>query len=390
MLFSLGLIIILGCICRNILKPLRIPPLIGMILIGIGIGPYGLNLLSDSVLNISQELRQIALIIILTRAGLSLSVDDLKEIGRPAILMSFVPATFEILAMVLIAPKLFNITSLEAAIAGSVLAAVSPAVIVPRMIEVIKSGYGRDKKIPQLILAGSSVDDIFVIVLFTSFIALEQGGKISAMNFVAIPISIITGIIFGYLIGKILGYLYAKLKLKDITELLILLALSFIIVDYGENFEPYFSPLISIMVMPMSFQYRCFEVKQKLAYHYENLWSGAEIFLFTLVGAAVNLSYLFSEGPMILIVIGSVLIFRMVGVLFSILGTNFNKKEKIFTMIAYTPKATVQAAIGSVPLQLGLSCGNFVLSLAVTAIIITAPIGAFLIDLFYRKLLTKN
>lgn len=392
MLTSLALIFLLGLLLGSIFKKLKLPSLLGMILTGIILSPHALNLLDESIISISPDLRQLALVIILTRAGLSLNLEDLKKVGRPAILMCFVPACFEILGIVLLAPRLLGVTVIEAAIMGAVVAAVSPAVIVPRMIRLIDEGYGVKHSIPQLILAGASVDDVFVIVLFTSFLSLETGGSVSVMNFVKIPISIIVGIVVGVLVGHILTLFFKKFHMRDSIKLLIILSISFLLIACEEALKPYvpMSGLISIMVLAITIYRSYEELAKRLSEKYNRLWVAAEVLLFVLVGATVDLNYVYKAGIFAVVLIVFALVFRMLGVLVCLIKTKLTKKEKVFCMIAYTPKATVQAAIGSVPLSMGLACGNEVLAVAVLAILITAPFGAILIDSLYKKLCEKS
>ena len=392
MLFSIAAIMLVGSGLGWVCKKIKLPGLLGMLLTGILFGPYVLNLFDDSILSISSDIRKIALIIILTRAGLSLDISGLKKIGRPAVMMCFVPASFELIGMILLAPRLLGISVLEAAVMGAVLAAVSPAVVVPRMVRLMEEGYGADKNIPQLILAGASVDDVYVIVLFTTFIGMIQGNGISVMRFVNIPISIVIGILIGLFTGRILAIFFEKVHLRDTVKIMVMLSISFILVSIEDvlNTPITFSALISIMFMGVSLQKYRKEVAIRLSSKYNKLWVPAEVFLFALVGATVNINYLGKVGIVAVIVIAGALIFRMLGVLICLIGTNFNKKERIFSMIAYTPKATVQAAIGGIPLSLGLACGDIVLTVAVLAIVITAPLGAFAIDSTYKKLLMQQ
>lgn len=391
MLISIALILLLGMITGWLCNKMKLPSLLGMILTGIILGPYVLNLIDSSILEISPDIRKIALIIILTRAGLNLDLEDLKRIGRPAILMCFLPATFEIIGMIILAPKLLSVSTLDAAIIGTVIAAVSPAVIVPKMIKLIDENYGTNKKIPQLILAGASVDDVFVIVLFTAFTALAQGKEISIISFLNIPISIILGIALGILIGYLLSKYFEKIHIRDTSKVIIILSLSFILVTIEDSLTTSitFSALITIMFMGISIKKFRNEVANRLSIKFNKLWVCAEILLFVLVGATVDINYLSKAGVISLILIISVLLFRMLGVFLCLLKTNLSMKERLFCIIAYTPKATVQAAIGGIPLALGLSCGNIVLTIAVLAILITAPLGAFMIDLTYKKLLSN-
>ncbi len=389
MLLSIALILLIGMFAGWLCSKLRLPGLLGMIITGIILGPYVLNLIDASILNISSELRKIALIIILTRAGLTLNINDLKKVGRPAIMMCFIPATFEVIGMVILAPMLLGVTVLEAAIMGAVVGAVSPAVIVPKMIKMIEEGYGVEKGIPQLILAGASVDDVYVIVLFSAFTSLASGTGVSVISFVNIPVSIILGIIVGLLVGLMLSYLFIKVHMRDTVKVIIFLSTAFILVSMENalNTPITFSALISVMFMGIALQKKKKEVAVRLSVKYNKMWVCAEIVLFVLVGATVDISYAASAGIAAVILIFGVLIFRMAGVLLCMVRTKLNFKERLFCMFAYMPKATVQAAIGGIPLSMGLSCGNIVLTVAVLAIIITAPLGAFIIDLTYKKLL---
>ncbi|PPS21342.1 cation:proton antiporter [Brachyspira murdochii] len=391
MLLSLALIFLCGMLLGKIFSSLKLPSLLGLIITGIILGPYCLNLLDSSILSISADLRELALIIILTRAGLNLNIEDLKKVGRPAILMCFLPASFEIIGMVLIAPRLFNITLFEAALMGSVVAAVSPAVLVPKMLKLIDERYGTNKSIPQLLMAGASVDDIFVIVLFASFTSLVKGGSVSVLNFMKIPTSIIFGLLIGVIIALILTKLFSRFHIRDSAKVVIILSISFILVTI-ENSKFFngiigFSGLLAVMSVGAFLKTKRPELSKRLSLKYSKLWVAAEIILFVLVGAAVNIKYALNTGFTGILLIFAVLIFRMLGVLISLIKTNLNKKEKIFSMIAYCPKATVQAAIGSIPLSLGFSSGEVILTIAVLAILITAPIGAFAIEFFYKRLL---
>ena len=391
MLLSISLILFLGMFMGWICQKIKLPSLLGMLITGIVLGPYVLNLLDDSILGISAELRKIALIIILTRAGLGLDLSGLKKIGRPAVLMCFVPASFELIGMILLAPKLMGLTVLEAAIMGAVLAAVSPAVVVPRMVKLMDEGYGVNEGIPQLILAGASVDDVYVIVLFSTFVGMMQGEGASILKFVNIPISIFLGIAIGLLIGVLLAYFFKKMHIRDTSKVLIILSISFLLVVMEDKLSTpiTFSALIAIMFIGIGLQKKRETVAKRLSVKYGKLWVAAEVFLFVLVGATVNIGYLGKVGVKALIVIIGALVFRMFGVFVCLLGTSLKRKERLFTMLAYTPKATVQAAIGGIPLALGFTCGDLVLTVAVLAIVLTAPLGAFAIDLSYKKLLNR-
>jgi len=392
MLTSLAFIFLLGMSLGAIFKKLRLPSLLGMLITGVILGPYALNWLDGSILSISADLRQVALIIILTRAGLALDIEDLVKVGRPAILMCFVPACFEIVGMVLLAPKLLGISILDAAIMGAVVAAVSPAVIVPKMLYLMENKYGTNKSIPQLIMAGASVDDVFVIVLFTVFTGLAQGEKVSAISFAQIPISIILGLIVGILLGIILALIFKKVHMRDSAKVIVLLDTSFLLVGFEHVLKGMvpFSALLSVMSMGVALQRKGPQVALRMSAKFSKLWVGAEVLLFVLVGATVDIRYAMSAGVAAILVIFGVLIFRMVGVFISMIKTKLSIKERLFCMIAYMPKATVQAAIGSIPLTMGLPSGKIVLTVAVLAIMITAPLGAFGVDMSYKKLLTKS
>lgn len=397
MLNSLALIFLAGLSLAAICKRIKLPRIIGMLMTGIILGPFVLNLLDPSILGISSDLRQMALVIILIKAGLSLNISDLKKVGRPAILMSFLPAVFEILAFVFLAPTILKVTRIEALIIGAVLGAVSPAVVVPRMVQLMEEKYGTNKSIPQMILAGASLDDVFVIVLFTTFIGMAQGESASVMDFINIPISIISGILIGAAAGFFLTWFFEtnyshKNLVRNSMKVIIVLGTSFLLLaveEWLENILPV-SGLLAIMSMAMVLAMRSVpEVTKRLQEKYGKLWIAAEVILFVLVGAAVDIRYTLEAGAGAVLMIFIGLICRSIGTWLCMLGTNLNKKEKLYCVIAYLPKATVQAAIGSVPLSLGLSCGNIVLSVAVLSILITAPLGAIGMDLSYKKLLTK-
>ena len=391
MLLSISLILIIGMSMGWICKKIKLPSLLGMLATGIVLGPYVLNLLDESILGISADLRKMALVIILTRAGLGLDLSGLKKIGRPALLMCFVPASFEIIGMILLAPKVMGLTLLEAAIMGAVLAAVSPAVVVPRMVKLMDEGYGVKEGIPQLILAGASVDDVYVIVLFSTFVGMMQGEGASMINFVNIPISIFLGIAIGAFIGSLLAYYFKKVHIRDTSKVLIILSISFLLVVMEEQLTTTitFSALIAIMFIGIGLQKKREAVAKRLSIKYGKLWVASEVFLFVLVGATVNIGYLGKVGLKAFVVILGAILFRMLGVFMCLLGTSMNRKERIFIMMAYTPKATVQAAIGGIPLALGFSCGDTILTVAVLAIVLTAPLGAFAIDLSYKKMLSR-
>nr|WP_317379223.1 cation:proton antiporter [uncultured Faecalimonas sp.] len=391
MLFSIAILLLLGMTLGALCKKLHLPALTGMLLTGILLGPYALNLIDSSILSISADLRKIALIIILIRAGLSLNLKDLKKVGRPAILMCFVPACFEMAGMMLLAPKLVGITLLDAAILGAVIAAVSPAVIVPNMVRLIEEGYGIKKGIPQLILAGASVDDVFVIVVFTAFTGLAEGNAVSVGSFFNIPVSIFLGITAGLGIGLLFSSFFYRIHIRDTAKVIIFLCISFLLVtleDVCADVIP-FASLIAVMAVGVALKQKNQTLAMRLSSKFNKLWAGAEILLFSLVGATVDLRYLKSAGGTAVVLLLLVLLFRMAGVFLCLAGTDLTKKERLFCMFAYTPKATVQAAIGGIPLSLGLSCGNLVLTVAVVAILLTAPLGAFCIENSYKKLLTR-
>lgn len=388
MLVSVSLILMVGMSMGWLCQKCRLPSLLGMLATGMVLGPYVLNLLDGSILGISPELRKMALIIILTRAGLGLDTSGLKKLGRPAVLMCFVPASFELMGVLLLAPKLMGLTVLEAAILGAVLAAVSPAVVVPRMVRLMDEGYGGKQGIPQLILAGASVDDVYVIVLFSTFVGMMQGESASLLSFVNIPVSILLGMA----VGSLLACFFAKVHIRDTAKVLIILSISFLLVAAEEALTTAitFSALIAIMFIGIGLQKKREVVAKRLSVKYGKLWVAAEVFLFVLVGATVNIGYLGKVGAKALLLIVGALAFRMLGVFVCLLGTSLSKKERLFAMMAYTPKATVQAAIGGIPLALGFACGDTVLTVAVLAIVLTAPLGAFAMDLSYKKLLKKG
>lgn len=392
MLLSIALILVLGMFLGLVCKKLKLPSLLGMLIAGVILGPYGLGLLDATILGISADIRKIALIIILTRAGLGLDLSSLKRIGRPALLMCFVPASMELLGMLIIGPNLLGTSLLESAIMGSVLAAVSPAVVVPRMVKLMDEGYGTKEGIPQLILAGASVDDVYVIVLFSTFTGLMQGKEASVISFINIPVSIVLGILIGLIIGYGLSFIFKRFEIRTTVKVLIILSISLLLVVFEDMLTTAitFSALIAIMFIGIGIKKKNDDFAKSISEKYGKLWVGAEVFLFVLVGATVNINYLGNVGITAVIAIFAALLFRMAGVFLCLLRTKFTKKERLFTMLAYTPKATVQAAIGGIPLALGFACGDIVLTVAVLAIVITAPLGAFAIDFSYKKLLNHE
>ena len=391
MLTSIAIILLFGLLVGWLFSKMKLPSLLGMIIVGIVLSPHCLNLVDDSILTISGDLRQIALVIILTRAGLSLNFSDLKKVGRPAILMCFVPACIEMVGTIIFAPLLLNVSILDAAIIGSVMAAVSPAVVVPRMIKLIEDGYGTDKSIPQLILAGASVDDVFVIVVFTALITLASTGEVSAISFIQIPISILLGVLLGGVVGTILVCFFRRFHIRDSVKVLIILSVSFLLLELQNKLEGIVpvSGLLAIMSVGIIINQKYDVLAKRLSVKYNKLWLGAEIFLFVLVGIAVDLKYAIAAGVVVILLVILALVFRMMGVAISLVKTKLNKKERLFCAVAYTPKATVQAALGTVPLVMGLSCGEIVLTVAVISILITAPFGAICVDNLYKKLLSK-
>lgn len=392
MLTSMALIFLTGMLMGAIFKKLKFPGLFGMLVTGIILGPHVLNLLHGSILNISADLRQLALIIILARAGLSLDIRDLMKVGRTAVLMCFVPACLEMVGMIILGPRLLGVSLIDAAIIGAVVAAVSPAVVVPKMLNLMENNYGTDKSIPQMILAGASVDDVFVIVMFTSFVGLAQGEKISAASFMQIPISITLGLAGGIIAGLVLLKLFEKFHMRDSSKVIVILSIAFLLVALEQMIKGIipFSGLLAVMSLGIAVQRKNNDLSARMSSKFSKLWVAAELILFVLVGAAVDIKYAVQAGISAVILIFGVLVFRMFGVYLCMLKTNLTNKERIFCMIAYTPKATVQAAIGSVPLAMGLSSGKTVLTVAVMAILITAPLGAFGIDMTYKRLLNHN
>ena len=398
MLTSLSFIFLVGLAMAAICQRIRLPRIIGMLLTGIVLGPYVLDLLDPSILSISSELRQMALIIILVKAGLSLNLADLKKVGRPAVMLFCVPASFELLGYVLFAPMILGVNRIEAAVMGAVLAAVSPAVVVPRMVKLMESGYGTKKSIPQMILAGASCDDIFVIVLFSTFSGMAQGGSARVMDFVNIPISIVSGILLGAVAGWLLSLFfetaYAKEHyVRNSMKVIIVLGVSFLLMSVENWVKPYISVsgLLAVVSMACVLKLRSIKaVSARLSEKFGKLWLAAEVLLFVLVGAAVDIRYTMGAGLAAVFMIFTALIFRTIGVLICLAGTVMDWKERLFCVIAYLPKATVQAAIGSVPMAMGLPCGQIVLSVAVMAILITAPLGALGMDSTFEKLLEKE
>lgn len=392
MIFSLSLVFLVGLSLGGIARKLRLPSLLGMLCTGILLGPFVFDLLDPALLGLSAELRRIALLIILTRAGLSLDLADLRRNGRPALLLCFVPASFEIAGVLLFGPPLLGLSLLDAAILGTALAAVSPAVIVPKMLFLMEHGYGTGKGIPQMVMAGASVDDVFVIVLFTAFTGLAQGGSFSPSQLLQIPASILLGALAGFAVGWLFSALFRRVHLRDSVKVLFVLAVSGLLVTLETALAGHisFSGLLAVMCCGIGLLRFRPAVAQRLSAKYAKLWVAAEVLLFVLVGATVDPAYLLSSGLQMLAVIFGALCFRVVGVMAALSKSGLCAKERLFVALAYLPKATVQAAIGGLPLALGLGCGATVLTAAVLSILLTAPLGALAIELTYRHLLTKS
>lgn len=398
MIVSLGIVFLIGLLFAGIFEKMKLPRIVGMLAAGMLCGPYVLNLLDGSLLSVSADLRKIALVVILLKAGLSLNLSDLRQVGRPAVLLSFVPACAEIVGYMLLAPMLFGIELNEALLMGSVLASVSPAVVVPRMVHLMETGYGTKKSIPQMILAGASCDDIFVIVLFSAFLSMNKGGSFEVMQLLDIPVSIVLGLLMGALVGyglwKYFETMYEKGKpIRSSMKVIIILGISFLLIGVENALEGIVavSGLLGVTAMAVMLKRKSDPaVSTRLSQKFGKIWLCAEVLLFVLVGAAVDIRYMASAGIMAVILIFGALVFRTIGVWLCLLKTELNTKERVFCVMAYLPKATVQAAIGSVPLANGLACGDLILSVAVMAIVITAPIGAFLIDHFHPILLQKQ
>lgn len=390
-LTSIAVILLSAFVLGSIFRKIKLPPLIGFLLIGILLGPHVLNLVSGDILNISSDLRQFALIIILTRAGLSLRIEELKKVGRPALLLCFLPATFEIMGYISFAPLLLGLSLSESALMGTVMAAVSPAVVVPHMLKLKEEGYGTNKMVPQMITAGSSCDDVFVIVLFTALLQTVEVGGFDFNILWKIPVSILSGIALGVLLGWLFSLFFKRFHIRDTMKIIILLSISFLFVALENLIKDYvpFSGLLAVISLGLMFNMKSEEQAKRLSIRYEKLWVFAEIILFVLVGTEVDTSYVLSGGWIVIPVLFIALLFRILGVFVCLIKTTLNFKERIFCAIAYIPKATVQAAIGAIPLSIGLPCGQMILTCAVFAILITAPLGAIATDLSYKRLLVK-
>ncbi len=392
MLMSLALVLLIGFCISGIFKKLHIPSLLGLIITGIVLGPSVLNLLDPKILSISSELREIALIVILFRAGLSLDISDMKKIGRPAIMLCFVPATFEIIGAIVLGPACLGLSRVDSAIVGAMLAAASPAIIVPKMLWLMEEGYGTDKHIPQLIMAGASADDIYAIVLFTAFIGMSKGDGISAWTIVSIPISIVTGLAVGIVFGIVISQIFRRIHLRDTVKILLCFGLSFLFVGCESFISKYvpFSGLLAVMALGGAILNRRATVAKRLSVKISKIWVGAELLLFVMLGSAVEIKALLSAGLGSVLLILGALLFRSVGVIVSLLGSGLTWKEILYCDVAYFPKATVQAAVGAIPLAQGLLCGMMVLTTAVLSILITAPLGAILMDLTVKKCLKRS
>lgn len=392
MLFSLAIIFIIGFLLSGVFQKLKLPGILGMLLTGVILGPYVLALLTDDILDISSDLRQIALIVILARAGLSLDITDLKKVGRPAILMCFVPATLELLAVTIFAPIFFDVTLIEALIMGAVLAAVSPAVIVPRMLRIMESGYGKERSVPQIVLAGASVDDVFVIVLFTSFMNMYGGNGFSIISLITVPIAIVLGLLLGFVVARILIEIFKYVQMTDTMRTIVVLSVSFLFVTVEEVLKGTVpvSGLLAVMSLGLTIFKSERVMADELSLKLSKIWIAAEVLLFALVGASVDITYMKAAGVAAVLFIVLTLLFRILGVYISLLKTNLTRKEKLFCAISYIPKATVQAAIGGIPLASGVTAGNTILTVAVLAIAVTAPIGAIGVDVSYKSLLNKT
>jgi len=392
LLLSLALILIIGFSLSGLFNRLKIPGLLGMILTGMLLGPFMLDLIASDILDISAELRQISLIVILTRAGLSIDLEDLRRVGRPAVLMSFVPATLEILAISLLAPLLFPISRIEAVLMGTVVAAVSPAVVVPRMLQLMETGYGKKKRIPHLIMASASVDDIYVIVLFASLLGMALGEDFSLLSLLNVPYAIVLGLLSGIVTGLFLVFLYKKIHMRDTIKVFITLSAAFLLVTLENTLKPHvpLSGLLGVMALGATILRFYANLAMRLLSKFSKVWVGAEIMLFVLLGAAVNIATLGEASLSAVLLVLGALVFRILGVYASLLRTSLNFKERLFCALAYLPKATVQAAIGGIPLSLGIGGGELILTVAVLSIMISAPLGAIAIDRGYPLLLKKD
>lgn len=390
MLLSIALVLLTGYLLGELFGKLRLPKLTGMIAAGILLNCLGL--LDEVFLSISGDLRKIALVIILLRAGISIKPSELKKIGRPAALMCFLPACFEIVGTVILAPPLLGLSYTEAAVLGSVLGAVSPAVIVPKMLRFIDEGRGTEKLIPQLILAGASMDDVFVIVMFSVFAGLEQSGGVSAGAVLNIPVSILCGAAAGAAAGLLLAAVFKRVHIRDSAKVIVLMGTALLLTAAESLLSGYvgFSGTVAVMAAGIALGQKAPVPAARVAQKLNKMWLCAEIMLFVLVGAAVDLNAAVSAGVGTVLLIAGALVFRAAGVLLCLAGTGMNLRERVFCVFAYIPKATVQAAIGGMPLAMGMACGQTVLSAAVIAILVTAPLGALLIEAAGKWLSVEN
>jgi NhaP-type Na+/H+ or K+/H+ antiporter len=384
--------LLVGLSVSYIFKLLKIPSILGYMITGIILGPYVLNLIAPEILNISADLRTIALVVILLRAGLSLNIKDLKQIGITGVLMAFIPASFEIVGVVIFAPILLGLSLIDSLILGTILGAVSPAIIVPKMLKLMESKEGTKKSIPQLILAGASMDDIYCLVLFASAISLAQNHTLNFATFVHLPESIIFGIGLGIGLGFIFNYLFRKIHMRDTLKVIIVLTTAILLTVFEDYIKKYvgFSSLLAVIALGITLLTLYPKLASRMVRKYEKIWLVAEILLFVLVGAAVNILTIKEVGLNAIILILIILLFRTLGVIFATLPSKLKFKEKVFVVFAYLPKATVQASIGAIPLEMGFASGGVMLSVSVLAILITATLGSFLIDITHKTLLEKD
>lgn len=391
-ILDLAIILILGFISGFIMEKIKLPKIIGMIIIGILIGPSFLNIISSEMISQSANLRMIALVIILTRSGLSIDYKKLKKAGLSAFLMCFIPAVFEIIGVLVLGPLLLKISIIESLLLGSVLAAVSPAIVVPRMIKIKQEGYGIKKGISDIILTGASLDDIFVIVLFYAFLSLHHSNQIDLNTFIKIPVQIILGVFIGLISGYLISVIFKKVKTNLTSKIIIVFSISLLLVGLEELLKYYFpfSGLVSVIALGMMILIKDNDTACEIENGYKKIWQVFEIILFVLVGISLNFNEALSYGFMPILVIIGALIFRMIGAYVSLIFSDLSKNEKVFVMISYIAKATVQASIGPIALANNLPVGNLVLTVAVLSILISAPIGALLIDKSYQKLLKKE
>lgn len=389
---SIALIIILGLLANYLFMKLKLPGLLGMLILGIIMGPYVFNQLDESILIISSDLRKLALIIILLRAGLGISKSNLNKVGKTAIKMSFIPGLLEGFSIAGMSMLIFDLSFIEGGILGFIIAAVSPAVVVPSMLNFISDKIGTKKSIPTLILASASVDDVVAITIFTAFLGLYSGSKVNiGIQLLNIPFSILLGITIGIILGLGLVWMFNKYHIRDTKKVLIILGIAILLTSTEELLSGVIpiASLLGVMTIGFILLEKKENVAKRLALKYNKIWIFAEILLFVLIGSQVNINVAFESGFKGLIIIAIGLTARGIGVLISTAGTNLNKKERLFCIIAYIPKATVQAAIGAIPLSLGIPSGDLILALAVLSILITAPLGLIGINIGSKKLLDQ-